>query len=259
MSNKKISVCMCTYNGEKYIRQQLDSIISQLKNSDEFIISDDGSTDQTKLIIFQAISSANVVVRVVKGPCAGAPILNFEYAMGLATGDIIVLADQDDVWFPGRLEMIRNEFSRRVNLKCLMLDSVVIDGESNVIESSIVKAMGVKTGFWVNLWKVRYIGCHMAFTSDVRDCALPIPRGIGSYESWIGLVAEQLGGTLIYDVASMFYRRHSQNFTKKDNGYFCMLSWRLHLALNVLFWIVKRKRKYFRDYLRSSATMGFRN
>ena len=95
-----ISVCMATYNGEKYIRQQICSIISQIGEGDEVIISDDGSTDSTLDTIR---SMADSRIRIVKGPCRRSPTLNFENALSHAQGDYIFLADQDDVWLPGKV------------------------------------------------------------------------------------------------------------------------------------------------------------
>ncbi len=95
-----ISVCMATYNGEKYIERQLDSILAQLKENDELIISDDGSTDRTAEIL--ARYGTDKRIRILHGSFHS-PIYNFENAIKQAQGDYIFMADQDDIWLPGRI------------------------------------------------------------------------------------------------------------------------------------------------------------
>lgn len=95
-----ISVCVATYNGEMYIRQQLQSILCQLADSDEVIISDDGSTDGT-LTVIREINDKRI--RLIDGPRRQSPTLNFENALRQAKGDHIFLSDQDDVWKPEKV------------------------------------------------------------------------------------------------------------------------------------------------------------
>ena len=95
-----ISVCIATYNGGKTIHTQLASILSQLGENDEVVISDDHSTDNT-LDIIRAFNSP--IVRIVEGPVKGSPIPNFENALQHSKGDIIFLADQDDKWVENKV------------------------------------------------------------------------------------------------------------------------------------------------------------
>lgn len=97
-----ISVCIATYQGEKYIREQLASILCQLDDADEIIVSDDGSTDRTLDIIRQM---ADHRIKIVEGPHRHSPTLNFERALQEARGDYIFLADQDDVWKPDKVQV----------------------------------------------------------------------------------------------------------------------------------------------------------
>ena len=95
-----ISVCMATYNGERFIVGQIRSILSQLNADDELIISDDGSTDDTTILI-EGIGDKRITL--LNGGFHS-PIKNFENAIKHAKGDVVYLSDQDDLWLPGRVE-----------------------------------------------------------------------------------------------------------------------------------------------------------
>jgi len=99
----KISVCMASYNGEKYIRQQIDSILPQLGESDELIISDDSSTDDT-ISVVKSINDNRI--KLIKDQKFKSPVSNFENAIKNATGDFIFLCDQDDIWQPNKVESV---------------------------------------------------------------------------------------------------------------------------------------------------------
>ena len=125
-----ISVCMATYNGEKYIRQQLCSIISQIGEGDEVIISDDGSTDSTLDIVR---NMADGRIRIVEGPCRQSPTLNFENALSHVKGDYIFLADQDDVWLPGKVSACMKWLG---GYECVVSDAEMSDESLRAIQKS---------------------------------------------------------------------------------------------------------------------------
>ena len=120
--NKKqnISVCMATFNGEPYILQQLISILSQLGEEDELIISDNGSSDKT-LSIIESLNDPRIKIFNYKYLSISG---NFENAIKNANGDLIFLSDQDDIWMDGKVESFRNA------LKCasvVLSDCVIVD------------------------------------------------------------------------------------------------------------------------------------
>jgi glycosyltransferase involved in cell wall biosynthesis len=98
-----ISVCMATYNGAKYIKEQMDSILCQLGKDDEVVVSDDGSTDSTLDIVAEYGDSR---IKIVRNTGAHNFIRNFENSLKAAHGDYIFLADQDDVWLPDKVAKI---------------------------------------------------------------------------------------------------------------------------------------------------------
>ena len=120
-----ISVCMATYNGEKYLKDQLDSILKQIQSSDEVIISDDGSNDSTRYII-EKFQKEYKNIYLVDGPKRGVQ-KNFENALKHARGDILFLSDQDDIWMDGKVERVLKEFENSKTL-CVVHDAEIVDG-----------------------------------------------------------------------------------------------------------------------------------
>ena len=229
-----ISVCMATYNGEKYIRQQLCSIISQIGEGDEVIISDDGSTDSTLDIVR---NMADGRIRIVEGPCRQSPTLNFENALSHVKGDYIFLADQDDVWLPGKVSACMKWLGR---YDCVVSDAEMADESLRVIEKSYYSVHHTKPGRWYNLFvKNGYMGCCMAFTRRVLDTALPFPKGIAMHDLWIGNVAAFRFSVKFISNTLVTYRCHGGNasFTANMKSGFSLpekLSIRLRTAVNLL-------------------------
>lgn len=104
----KVSVALCTYNGEKFIKEQLESILSQKLEVDEIIICDDGSSDSSWAIITEFEHQYPDIFRVFKNESTLGVIKNFEKAINLCTGDVIFLCDQDDIWFSNKITSICN-------------------------------------------------------------------------------------------------------------------------------------------------------
>ena len=125
-----ISVCMATYNGGHYIREQLDSILMQLGEGDEIIISDDSSTDDTLEII---ASYADNRIKIFPGQHFHSPVFNFENALKQAKGDYVFLSDQDDVWKLDKVQVMLEELKR---FALVVSDCMVVDKEGGVIQDS---------------------------------------------------------------------------------------------------------------------------
>ena len=228
----KISVCMASYNGERYISQQLISILRQLGRDDELVISDDGSTDST-LSIIDGFEDSRIVLMVTR-PC-GNPIFNFEKAIAAARGDVIVLSDQDDIWLDGRIDMFRRLFTgRESDFFTVSLDSSVVDGDLVTLYSSLFEHLNAGPGIIKNIIRNGYVGCHMAFTRKVMEVALPFPENIPMHDVWIGLISE-LYGDVMFERSrpTMLFRRHGENATKFGIPLIQKLKWRFALIWNV--------------------------
>lgn len=204
--NLKVSVAMTTFNGEKYVEEQIKTILKSLRDGDELIISDDGSTDNT-LKIIKSIEDNRI--KLINGPKKGLK-QNFNNAIKNSTGDIIFLSDQDDIWMENKVEEVLKEFEDE-KIILIQHDTVVIDENNNIIYESFAKHRKVKTGIIKNLIKNSYHGCCIAFRKELKKEILPIPENIYLHDEWIGLVAELNGKTKFIDEKLIEYRRHSSN------------------------------------------------
>jgi len=229
----KISVCMATYNGEKFIKEQLASILHQLDETDEVIISDDSSTDETVNII-ESFDDARV--RIYKDQVFKSPIFNFENALKKSSGDYIFLADQDDIWMPGKVEIIKTFL---VDYDLVLSDANIIDAEGNIINDSFYLFNNSKNGLINNIIKNSYLGCTMAFNKRLLERALPFPNDIPMHDWWIGVLGEWFGRTIFIKDKLISYRRHGNNASPsgKSNYSFCK---KIMFRLRVLKDLIKR-------------------
>jgi glycosyltransferase involved in cell wall biosynthesis len=202
-----ISVCMATYNGEKYIGEQISSIMSQIGEHDEVIISDDGSTDRTVAIINDFSDNR---IKVFKNNCERGYSRNFENAIIQSRGDIIFLSDQDDVWVEGKVNKMLQQLDRA---PMVMSDAIIVDENLAVMNESHFALRGVKRGFWINFLKTRYIGACMAFRREILKKALPFPKNqqFCAYDYWLTLIAEFYYDVKLIEEGLIKYRRHSVN------------------------------------------------
>lgn len=201
-----ISVCLATYNGRKFVAEQLSSIVCQLEPGDEIVVADDGSNDGTIAEVVKFFPW----VRIISEERVGGVVENFERAIYSAVGDLIVLCDQDDIWLPGRLKLIRQAL---IDNDLVVLNGEIVDAETVRRGVTVFEAVGMKSGFLANLAKNSFIGCCMAFRRSLRDRILPFPSGVPWHDWYIGLVAEWIGRVERIDDITLLYRRHGGNFS----------------------------------------------
>ena len=227
-----ISVCMATYNGQDYLKEQLDSILCQIQEEDELIVSDDGSTDQT-IHILNEYQRMHQNIVVLKGPKKGVQ-KNFENALKHAHGDIVFLSDQDDVWLEGKAQSVLKVFQDSKAFVVLH-NANIVDAHRNKLDQTVFELRGSKPGLYHNLYKNAYVGCCMAFRKEVLKYALPFPDKIEMHDWWIGLVAEKMGKTILIDKPYLDYRRHDENVSSLHHHPFSkMISNRLYFIKELM-------------------------
>ena len=201
------TVCVATYNGERYIEQQLRSILAQIAPDDEVIVSDDESTDKT-LNIVDSIGDKRIRVRHSHAHYFRD---NFVEAMREAKGEIIFLSDQDDVWLPGKYVRCVEELNA-VDLVCT--NSRMTDEALHVVEPYFFSIYHSGPGVIKNAMNNTYYGSCMAFRRSLLDDALPMPETheIG-HDIWLGLVAEMTGKVRFIRTPYLLYRRHGETRT----------------------------------------------
>lgn len=246
-----ISVVMTTYNGSLYLEEQLSSIIEQLSEHDEIVISDDGSTDNTLDILSRYASEQ---IRIVRTSKQLGPIFNFEHALGHARYDIIVLSDQDDRWLPDRLKRVREHFSASTDTyNLLVMNSVITDGTLKPTHASLFEHLNAGPGQIKNIYRNTYVGCHMAFRRSLLNVAVPFPAAIPMHDMWLGLVSEWLGPVTFDPVPTLLWRRTGQNYTKDSYSIRQRIVWRIGLVSSLLR---RRLSAQFRSRLQPSALVS---
>jgi hypothetical protein len=226
----RVSIAMATYNGERYIEAQVRSILKQLGGDDEVVIVDDASTDRTRERI---AAFADPRIRLHVNDRNEGVMRSFGRALRMTSGSIIFLADQDDVWLPGKRAALAEALH---DAAVAVSDAQVIDGEGAIIAPSFMALRGgFRAGLAATLIRNRYLGCAMAFRRELLEVALPIPAGVPMHDMWLGAVSGLVGRTVYIDRPLMQYRRHEANVSPwRHADPVRMLLWRWQLARNVV-------------------------
>ncbi len=226
----KISVALAAYKGEKYIAEQIDSILSQLGENDELIISDDCPASETAAVI-EKFSYCDSRIKYIEGKGKGV-VANFENALNACTGDIIFTADQDDVWLPGKVEAVVAEIKNGAEL--VLHDASVTDGELNITSPSYFSTHGTSVSLTGTLIKNTYVGCCMAFTKELLHHSLPFPKELPMHDWWIALVAMKNKRKIaLINKPLILWRRHGDNVTGGKTSAVQKIRWRIKMALSL--------------------------
>ena len=238
-----ISVCMAIYNGARFIKQQIDSILPQLGADDELIISDDGSTDGTLEII---AGYNDERIKILKhSPNKNfsnheKATANFENALSVAKGDYIFLSDQDDEW-------LENKVSECVKY----LESVdFIVHKKNCFDSDSRKIVKTDDDIqlpdtWLhNIFHMKLFGCCMAFNRKLLNIAIPFPHRLIGHDYWISSLAIRFLSCDVINEPLINYRLHSDAVSQgKHKSIIYKISYRLQLYKQILQRIKKQKQR----------------
>jgi glycosyltransferase involved in cell wall biosynthesis len=237
---KTISVCIATYNGEKYIYDQLQSILIQLSENDEVIISDNYSSDKTIKII-ESIKDSRIKIYFFKNRNL---IKNFENTLVHAHGDYIFLADQDDIWLPDKVQIMVGELKSN---DLVVSDCIAVNNDLQTIYTSSYHINRCGPGFLKNIYKNSYVGCCMAFNRKLLEASLPFPENIQMHDWWIGLIGELIGKVIFLDNKLIIYRRHDSNAsitgTKSTFPLITRVKWRFILIKEIILRYIQIRRR----------------
>lgn len=211
----RISVCMATYNGGRYVEEQLASILEQLSADDEIVVVDDASSDDTVARI-EALGDQRI--RVVSNPHNRGYVKTFERSLSLAQGEVIFLSDQDDLWVEGRVDdmlaslvghdlVVSNFSSFGVDLPALQKTKLRAE-QSNQWRRNIL---------WIWIGTRPYFGCCMAFTARLKQHLLPFPDYlVETHDQWIGYVGNAMHSVRHIEADTVRRRIHDNNVTAKS-------------------------------------------
>lgn len=232
-----ISVCMATYNGATYLRLQLSSILKQLGPRDELIIVDDKSCDQTIEMIEQC---ADERIRLIQNQKNQGVIRAFERAIHAASGELVFLSDQDDIWCPNKVKNMLEVFDDDPTVTLVLSDARIIDSQGSVVSESFFSERGkFKRGVVPNLIKNKFLGCTMAFRGRMKARFLPFPDGIPMHDMWIGIVNELYGKSYFIASPLMAYRRHQNNASPSSRReWWQIIVWRWQLVRALAWYLI---------------------
>ena len=220
MKDKKlVSIALCTYNGDAYLKQQLDSIINQSYPEIELIVVDDCSTDNT-LNILKEYSARYSFIKLFINPQNLGYIRNFEKAMSLCNGDFIALSDQDDIW---DLNKIEKQVKAIGNNLLIYHDSEFVDQNGESLSLYMSDIMNLYRGDQpeVFLFFNCISGHSVLMKKELRNELLPFPEAY-FHDWWMGYVGTNLGSIDFIEESLVKYRQHQKADTnilkrKRDN------------------------------------------
>ncbi|PLW80815.1 glycosyltransferase family 2 protein [Candidatus Woesearchaeota archaeon] len=208
MNNSLVSIAMTTYNGEKYLKEQLDSIFNQSYKNLEVIVCDDCSNDKTVEILEEY--SKNFGLKYFSNENNLGFKKNFEKAISLCTGDFIALADQDDIWEKHKIEILVKNIG-----VCSLIHSAssLIDENSNFISPLWIKQDNFKYSFEKMIFGNTITGCTTLFKRELLKDFSPIPSGEKYHDWWLALLATKNNGITYVNEPLVKYRQHSSQDT----------------------------------------------
>lgn len=218
-----LSVALCTYNGESFLEQQLNSILDQTQQVNEIIVCDDGSSDNTLELLKTYQKKFPNLIKLFANDVALGTIKNFEKAISLTTGDLIFLADQDDIWHKNKVETICRFFQENNTCKLLFSDGLLIDDNGTILKATLWEKWCFTTNIrqsWRNNENAfkdliinhnKITGATVCFHSSLKINSLPIEIPYGYWHDvWLGLHAAAQQGLMFIEQPLISYRIHDK-------------------------------------------------
>lgn len=203
----KVSVALATFNGARYLQEQLDSLVLQTRMPDELVICDDGSSDGTTEIIEAFAKHSPFTVKFKRNHSTLGYTGNFEECIRGCSGDVVFICDQDDVWFPNKIAVLLPHFRASDKLLVLINDQALTD--ANLVPLNQTTFANVSQLGFTDDWNVT--GCCTVMSKGFVTLALPFPRELFAYDGWIHALAQALGVRRAFPQVLQFYRRHGAN------------------------------------------------
>ncbi len=215
---EKVSVAMCTYNGERFLAEQLDSILNQTRSVDEIIVCDDGSKDGTLGMLREYDRNNPGIFKIHVNEINLRSVKNFEKAIRLCSGQIVFLADQDDLWVQNKVAVFMQHFAKNPNVDVIASNGNCIDSQSKILDvysywdiPEFLRERGVTVDFEKIISSITNLstGATMALRNSFATEFLPFP-GINAFhhDEWIALLAARAGKFDFLNEKYTLYRIH---------------------------------------------------
>lgn len=219
-----ISIALCTYNGESFLRHQLDSIAGQTLLPDEIIVSDDGSTDATRDIVRRFADEVPFKVEWLPNQTNVGTTRNFERAIRACQGDYIFLCDQDDFWLPDKIRQLSDYFETHSETAAVFTDALLVDDRLGSLNKSLfaeLRFFAKQKKRWrrgdsldVLIQGNRVTGCTVAVRREFVTRILPFPTDLVEmnfiHDTWIAWAAALENKIQFLDQQTVLYRQHEK-------------------------------------------------
>ena len=213
IENKKIDILMATYNGEKYLAEQLDSIINQTYHNWNLLIRDDNSTDRT-LEIIQDYQKKDNRIKLLKDNEGNLGIVkNFEELLKNSESEFIMFSDQDDIWIENKLDMYLKMIEKIKN-KGFMIhsDAILFDkNKSNILKDTFISKKAINKGLENVFFNYFVQGATILISKEIKNFILPFPKEVYLHDRYIHLISELFFERIFVNKALIYYRQHGDN------------------------------------------------
>ena len=213
IENKKIDILMATYNGEKYLVEQLDSIINQTYRNWNLLIRDDNSTDKT-LEIIQNYHKKDKRIKILKDNKGNLGIVrNFEELLKSSESEFIMFSDQDDIWVENKLDMYLKMIEKIKN-KGFMIhsDAILFDkNKSNILKDTFISKKAINRGLENVFFNYFVQGATILISKEIKNFILPFPKEVYLHDRYIHLISELFFERIFVNKALIYYRQHGDN------------------------------------------------
>lgn len=217
IDSPRISVALCTYNGERFIAQQIESILAQSMPVDEIVLGDDASSDNTVQIVEERVAGTNIDLMVRRHNPGLGVRSNFADAISATTGDVIILCDQDDVWHQDKVEKLVETLDDK---ELVHSDARLVDAEGNPKGSALLEELNVSAwekrnlvdgdALAVLLKRNLVTGATAAVKGEFARSIMPVPDG-WIHDEWLGFIAAFDCQLVLLPEALTDYRQHENN------------------------------------------------
>jgi glycosyltransferase involved in cell wall biosynthesis len=217
-----VAIVMATYNGEKYVGEQIDSILASTYQDFELFICDDGSTDNTMSVLQDYEKQYPAKIHVAGNAENLGVIANFLQALVRTTMDYVMFCDQDDFWKPNkigltlkRMRHIEGQIGKAAPI-AVFTDAVVVDQDLKVLKNSFFRSNHLnprKTDLPHILMENKLIGCTVMVNSALRKIfqSYSLPAAAKFHDWWMALIASSMGKIGFVNEGTLLYRQHSGN------------------------------------------------
>jgi glycosyltransferase involved in cell wall biosynthesis len=248
-----VSVCIATYNGEKYILEQINSILNQISIDDEIIVVDDCSKDNT-IDVIKSIDDTRI--KIVINEFNLGVNCSFENAINIANNDLIILADQDDIWTENRMNVIKRKFEENSKISLVAGNSNYINSKGEAIKALIGDLSNKDSNrSFFNLFKIfsgnaPYYGCAIAFKKEFKNFILPFPRFIESHDLWIVKCAIIMNKLAHIEERLLNRRIHGENASVVSRNILLKIKSRGVFILSILSILSRKYRSIYAGFIR---------